>query len=71
MIDDEIGYRLELIALVDDHPEPVSSQQDIKSTQYTISRYERVLMGLSMPFGIPGVLFWWKGMREERRQDTE
>ncbi len=71
VINDGIGHQLELNALVDEHLEPVSTREDSKPAQYTLSRYERALMGLSILFGISGLFFWWKGIRERRRQDSE
>jgi nickel transport protein len=67
VVDDEIGHRLEIMVAVNDSMRLKSDQQKRESITSSFSRYERALMGISIIFGISGILFWWKGKRISKR----
>jgi nickel transport protein len=67
VVDDEIGHRLEMTVPVSEPLELKSQQQSSGPMKSPLSRYERALMGISIIFGISGILFWWKGKRISKR----
>lgn len=63
VVDDEIGHRLEVNVAVNKLLEIKSNQQNAGPFLGRLSEYERVLMGVSIIFGIAGIIFWWRGKR--------
>ena len=63
VVDDEIGHRLEVTVPVNESKELMTKQQTGGSAGSFISRYEKAIMGISIIFGISGILFWWRGKR--------
>ena len=62
VIDDEMGHRLEV--MVPFNGTKLKTDQRYKNkAEGSLSRYEKVLMGISFIFGVSGILFWWKGKK--------
>jgi len=64
IINDGIGHRLALKTHIDESLalSTIDSQETGKMTHF--SRYEKALMGISVIFGIFGILFWWMGYKK-------
>ena len=63
IVNDGMGHRLALKTHIDK-----SLVLNTKNNQQTgetsnFSRYEKVLMGISIIFGVFGILFWWMGYK--------
>jgi nickel transport protein len=72
VVDDEIGHRLEMTVPASEPLELKSQQQSSGPMKSSISRYERALVGISIIFGISGILFWLRGKRMSRTgKDTQ
>lgn len=67
VVDDGIGHRLELIVPVDESLLLKSNQQKGRSITSSLPHYERVIVGISIIFGISGILFWWRGKKVSKR----
>jgi len=67
VIDDEMGHRLEVEVPVDEALALPAPQEDEDAGQGYLNRYEKAVMGVSIIFGISGILFWWKGQRLYRK----
>ena len=67
VVDDGIGHRLEMTVPVSEPLGLKSQQQNGEQIKSSLSRYERAIMGISIIFGISGILFWWKGKRILKR----
>ena len=62
VVDDEMGHRLAVNVPVDEAMRLRSEPGD-RSAGQGLSKVERVVMGISIIFGISGILFWWKGRK--------
>ncbi len=67
VVDDGIGHRVEMAVPVSNALELKSQQQNGGQIKSPLSRYERALMGISIIFGISGILFWWRGKKKSKR----
>jgi len=67
VVDDETGHRLEVIVPVNEAKELKTDKQAGGSAESSLSRYEKVLMGISIIFGLSGIFFWWRGKRIYRK----
>ena len=65
VVDDKMGHRLEVNVPVDEAKELKTDKQAGGSAESSMSRYEKALMGLSIIFGLSGILFWWKGKKRQ------
>jgi len=63
VVNDEMGHRLALITNIDKNIDLSKKSEQTDKYAVSLSRHERVLMGISIIFGIFGVFFWWKGKR--------
>lgn len=63
VVDDEMGHRLKVEVPVDKALALPAHQEDEEAGQGSLNRYEKAVMGVSIIFGISGILFWWKGQR--------
>ena len=70
-VDDEMGHRLELSVPVDETLVFQDKQQRGETGKSLPSRYEKAFMGISIIFGISGILFWWRGKRAYSTKDQE
>ena len=62
VVDDEMGHRLEIMVPVNG-TKLKTDQRHGSRAEGSLSRYEKVLMGIAFIFGISGILFWWKGKK--------
>ena len=64
IVNDGMGHRLALKTHIDKSLalSTINSQQTAKNSN--LSRYEKALMGISVIFGISGILFWWMGYKK-------
>jgi nickel transport protein len=64
VVDDEMGHRLEIKVRVD---EAMALRENRKENANEggvfLTRYQKALIGLSIIFGVSGILFWWKGRK--------
>ena len=67
VVDDEMGHRLALTVAVGKGLEPEKKGGGGESSQPSLTRFEKILMGLSIIFGLSGIFFWWRGRRERGR----
>lgn len=67
VVDDGIGHRLEMTVPVREPLGLKSQQQNGGQIKSPLSRNERGIMGISIIFGICGILFWWRGKRILKR----
>jgi nickel transport protein len=66
VVDDEMGHRLEVLVPVD---ETMALQADPENENVKpdfLTRWEKSVMGISIIFGISGILFWLKGRKTEK-----
>jgi nickel transport protein len=68
VVDDELGHRLEVAVPVNEALALNAEQKTATGAGDSLSRYEKALMGVSIIFGMCGVLFWWQGKRIRSRQ---
>ncbi|MBW2644926.1 MAG: hypothetical protein JRE23_01880 [Deltaproteobacteria bacterium] len=71
LVFDQMGHRLEVMVPVDEALALQVNQSCGGSTENSLSRYERALMGISIIFGISGFFFWWRGRIIYRRNKEE
>lgn len=66
IVNDGMGHRLTLKTHIDKLLvlNTINNQQTGETSNF--SRYEKVLMGISIIFGVFGILFWWMGYKENR-----
>ena len=66
IVSDGMGHRLEMVVPV----EQASNAVEIKTTGHeageSSSKFEKVVMGISIIFGISGCLLWWGSRRRGR-----
>lgn len=62
VVNDKMGHRLELLIPVDKAMKPESGKSNKKHFPFSLTKYERALMGLSIIFGITGIIILWKGV---------
>lgn len=64
-VSDGMGHRLALKTNIDKilNLKKTNEQQAKGINESSPSRYEKALMGISIIFGISGILFWWRGRR--------
>ncbi len=65
VVDDKMGHRLEVNVPVDETMAIQVNQERGATAESHLSRYEKALMGLSIIFGLSGILFWWKGKKRQ------
>jgi nickel transport protein len=61
VVDDEMGHRLEVNVPVDEVMALRANPENGSSGPSFLTRCEKTVMGVSIIFGISGILFWWKG----------
>ena len=66
VVDDGIGHRLELIIPVDEAMK-LKTDRAVERSKSSLAKYEKVIMGICIIFGISGILFWWRGKRMSKR----
>ena len=72
VINDGMGHRLVVKTSIDEsiNLNKSSGQSDSITDGGSLSRYEKVLMGITMIFGIFGFLFWWNGRKFRSKCDV-
>lgn len=68
MVDDEMGHRLEVKVPVDETVVFQENQPRKEAAENPLSRYQRVLTGISIIFGIFGTILGWKGYRKPKHE---
>ena len=63
VVNDEMGHRLEVRVSVDESMALQADQEGGNIGQGRLSRLERAVIGISIIFGISGILFWWKTLK--------
>lgn len=65
-VDDEMGHRLEVDIPVDEAIKLETGSMAGKSKN-SLAKYEKVLIGIGIIFGLSGLLFWRLGMRVRKK----
>jgi nickel transport protein len=63
VVDDEMGHRLEVMVPVNEALVFQANQERGEASETSLSRCQKALMGISIIFGISGILFWWRGRK--------
>jgi len=63
VVDDEMGHRLEVHVTVNEAMALQSNRENGNSGLSFFTRWEKAVMGISIIFGISGILFGWKGRK--------
>jgi nickel transport protein len=65
VVNDEMGHRIVLKTRIDENINLNKNQNQTDKTGYAgfLSRYEKILAGVAIVFGMFGFLFWWKGKK--------
>jgi nickel transport protein len=63
VVDDEMGHRLEVTVPLDEAMALQANPENVNSGRGFLTRYQKAVMGVSIIFGISGILFWWKGRK--------
>lgn len=63
VVDDEMGHRLEVNVPVDEAMVLRATHENVNSGRGFLTRYVKAVIGVSIIFGISGILFWWKGRK--------
>ena len=66
VVDDEMGHRLEVNVPVDEAMSLRVNPENGSSGQSFLTRCEKAVMGVSIIFGVSGILFWWKGRKTKK-----
>jgi nickel transport protein len=66
VVDDEMGHRLEVNVPVDKAMALRANHENGNSGPSFLTRCEKAVMGVSIIFGISGILFWWKGRKTKK-----
>ena len=63
VVDDEMGHRLEVHVPVDKAMALKANPKNGNLKPGSLTRWEKAVVGVSIIFGISGILFWWKGRK--------
>jgi len=63
VVDDEMGHRLEVHVPVDKAMALKANPENGNLKPGSLTRWEKAVVGVSIIFGISGILFWWKGRK--------
>jgi nickel transport protein len=63
VVDDEMGHRLEVNVQVDEAMALQAAPENENVKSGSLARWEKAVMGISIIFGISGILFWWRGRK--------
>jgi len=66
VVDDEMGHRLEVNVTVDETMVLRANPENGNARPGFLTRCEKAVMGVSIIFGISGILFWWKGRKTKK-----
>ena len=66
VVDDEMGHRLEVTVTVDEAMALQANRENGNAGRGFLTRCEKAVMGISIIFGISGILFWWKGSKTKK-----
>jgi nickel transport protein len=66
VVDDEMGHRLEVNETVDEAMVLRTNPENTNARPGFLTRCEKAVMGVSIIFGISGILFWWKGRKTKK-----
>lgn len=66
VVDDEMGHRLEVHVPVDEAMALQANRENGNAGRGFLTRCEKAVMGISIIFGILGILFWWKGRKTKK-----
>lgn len=65
VVSDEMGHRLEMVIPVKEEMKSGAGQRLEGPVERLISRYERAITGLSLIFGVTGIILWWRTKRSK------
>jgi nickel transport protein len=63
VVDDEMGHRLKVTVPVDEAMALQANPENGNLKPGSLARWEKAVMGVSIIFGISGILFWLKGRK--------
>ena len=63
VVDDEMGHRLEVNVFVDQAMGFQTNRENEKAEPGDLNRWQKAITGVSIIFGISGILFWWRGRK--------
>jgi nickel transport protein len=63
VVDDEMGHRLEVTVPVDEAMALQANAESGNLKPASLTRWEKAVMGVSIIFGISGILFWLKARK--------
>ncbi|RZB35778.1 MAG: nickel transport protein [Desulfobacteraceae bacterium Eth-SRB2] len=66
VVDDEMGHRLEVNVPVDEAMVLRANHENGNAGRGFLTRCEKAVMGVSIIFGMSGILFWWKGRKTKK-----
>jgi len=66
VVDDEMGHRLKVNVTVDEAMVLRANPENGNARPVFLTRCEKAVMGVSIIFGISGILFWWKGKKTKK-----
>ena len=66
VVDDEMGHRLEVHITVDEAMAFRANPENTNARPGFLTQCEKAVMGVSIIFGISGILFWWKGKKTKK-----
>ena len=67
VVDDEMGHRLEVNIPVDKVMVLRATHENVTSERGFLTRYQKAITGVSIIFGISGILFWFKARKFGRK----
>jgi nickel transport protein len=67
VVDDEMGHRLEVNVPIDEVMVLRANHENVNSERSFLTRYEKAVMGVSIIFGISGILFGWKARKSGKQ----
>ena len=69
VVNDEMGHRVALKTTIDKNINLTGNgdQTDTDADAVAVSKYEKVLMGITIIFGMCGFFFWWNGKKNRNK----
>lgn len=69
VVDDEMGHRLEVNVPVDQAMSLQANPENVNSGRNFLTRYQKAIIGVSIIFGISGIVFWFKSRKAGKQGD--
>ena len=70
VVDDEMGHRLEANVPVDEGMALRSTHETVNSGPGFLSIYQKAVIGVSIIFGVSGILFWFKARKTGKQGNS-